>query len=102
MNRTQTNKQSRVFRALSGAGLILIQPGFPVEQRTIFGLHGDHSDLAISLKWHDAESCEWEADFTEEGLMNASMTQNRIMLKDSEGENVCAELYELKSEKFIG
>jgi hypothetical protein len=95
------NKQRRVFDALSNAGLILIQPGFSVERRTLFGLHNDSSDLAISLKWHDAEGCEWEADFTEENLMNASITQNRIMLNDSEGESVCVELYELKSGKFI-
>jgi len=44
------NKQHRVFDALSNAGLILVQPGFPVEQRTIFGLHNDSADLAISLK----------------------------------------------------
>lgn len=99
MNGTLIDKQSRALRALSDAGLILVQPGFPVEQRIIFGVHGDETDLAISLKWHDATGCEWEADFTEESLMNASMTQNRIMLNDSEGENVCVELYELQPEK---
>jgi hypothetical protein len=100
MNNTQTTKQGRVFHALSDAGLILVQPGFPVEQRTVFGLCGEDSDLAISFKWHDAAGCEWEADFTEESLMNASMTQNRIMLNDSEGENVSIELYELTLNNF--
>jgi hypothetical protein len=94
------NKQRRVFDALSNAGLILVQPGFPVEQRTIFGLHNDPSDLAISLKWHDTEGCEWEADFMEGNLTNASVAQNRITLNDSVGENVCVELYELTLGKF--
>ena len=94
------NKQHRVFDALSNAGVVLVQSGYPVEQRTIFGLHGDCSDLAISLKWRDAQGCEWESDFTEESLMNASLTQNRIMLNDSEGENVYVELYELTPAKF--
>lgn len=94
------NKQRRVFDALSNAGLILVQPGFPVEQRTIFGLHNDSSDLAISFKWHDTEGCEWEADFTEGNLTNASVTQNRITLNDSVGENVRVELYELTPGKF--
>ena len=94
------SKQSQVFRALSNVGLILVQPGFPVEQRTIFGLHDDPSDLAISLKWHDAEGCEWEADFTEGNLANASVAQNRIALNDSAGENVCIELHELTPAKI--
>ena len=100
MNNTQTTKQGRVFRALSDAGLILIQAGFPVEQRTIFGLHGDRSDLAISLKWHDAAGCEWEADFTEENLASASVSHNRIALKDSAGESVCVEFFDLETGKF--
>ena len=91
------NKQRRVFDALSNAGLILVQPGFPVEQRTIFGLHNDSSDLAISIKWHDAEGCEWEADFTEGSLMGVFVTRNQIALKDSEGENVSVKFYDLKS-----
>jgi hypothetical protein len=95
-----TNKQDRILHALSNSDCLFVEPGFLVEQRTIFGVHGDETDLAISLKWHDAAGCEWEADFTEESLINASTTQNRITLNDSEGENVCVELYELKPEKF--
>jgi hypothetical protein len=95
-----TSKQDHILHTLSNSDCLFVEPGFPVEQRTIFGVHGDETDLAISLKWHDATGCEWEADFTEESLMNASMTQNRIMLNDSEGENVCVELYELKPEEF--
>lgn len=93
------NKQRRIFDALSNAGLISVQPGYLVEQRTIFGLHNDSSDLAISLKWHDAEGCEWEADFTEGNLTNATVAQNLITLNDSAGENVCIELHELAPAK---
>jgi hypothetical protein len=95
-----TNKQDRILRALSNSDCLFVEPGFLVEQRTIYGVHGDETDLAISLQWRDTAGCQWEADFTEESLMNASMTQNRIRLNDSEGENVCVELYELKPEKF--
>lgn len=95
-----TSKQDRILHALSNSDCLFVEPGFLVEQRTIFGMHGDETDLAISLQWHDATGCEWEADFTEESLMNASMTQNRIRLNDSEGENVSVELYELKSARF--
>lgn len=100
MNRALLKKQSRIFDALSKAGLILVQPGFPVEQRNIFGLHDDSSDLAISLKWRDAAGCEWEADFTEGSLMSAFVAHNHIALKDSEGETVSVEFYDLKAGQF--
>lgn len=100
MNKQSLNKQERVLGALSNSSLLLVEPGFPVEQRTIFGLCGEDSDLAVSLEWHDAAGCKWVADFTEENLTSASVTRNRIALKDSEGETVCVEFYDLKAGKF--
>ena len=100
MNKQILNKQERVLRALTKSGSLFVAPGFPVEQRTIFGLCGDDSDLAISLEWRDAEGCKWVADFTEESLMSAAVAQNRIALKDSEGGTVCVEFYDLNAGKF--
>jgi len=95
-----TNKQDRILHALSNSNCLFVKPGFLVEQRTIFGVHGDETDLAISLQWRDTAGCQWEADFTEISLMSASVTHNQIALKDSEGETVCVEFYDLKTGKL--
>jgi len=94
------SKQERVFHALTNSDLLLVQPGFPVEQRTVFGLCGDDSDLAVSIEWQDSAGCKWVADLTEESLASASVTRNQITLKDSEGESVCVEFYDLKAGEF--
>jgi hypothetical protein len=93
------SKQNRILHALSNSGCLFVEPGFLVEQRTIFGIHGDETDLAISLQWRDTTGCKWEADFTEESLMNAHVKHNRVMLKDSEGSNVCVEMHRLRPMK---
>jgi hypothetical protein len=95
-----TNKQDRILRALSNSDCLFVEPGFLVEQRTIYGVHGDETDLAISLQWRDAAGCEWEADFTEENLMGACVRRNRITLKDSEGASVGVQLLRLEPEKI--
>jgi hypothetical protein len=100
MNKQPLSKQERVLRALTNSSLLLVQPGFPVEQRTIFGLCGDDSDLAVSIKWHDSTGCKWAANFTEESLSSATVAQNQITLKDSEDEAVCVEFYDLKAGDF--
>lgn len=100
MSEELPNKQERVLRALSNSRLLLVEQGFPVEQRTIFGLCGEDSDLAVSLEWRDAEDCKWVADFTEESLKNATVEKNQIALTDSEGEPVCLEFYDLKAGKI--
>jgi hypothetical protein len=86
MNKQLLNNEERVLHAFSNSSLLVVQPGFPVDQRTIFGLCGDDSDLAVSLEWSDAAGCKWVADFTEESLTSASFINNQITLKDSEGE----------------
>jgi hypothetical protein len=100
MNTQLLNKQERVLFALSNAGLLQVQSGFAVEQRTIYGLCGDSSDLAFSIEWRDSVGCKWAADFTEESLASASVTDNQITLTDSEGEAVCVEFYDLKAGNF--
>ena len=104
MSRSQVkktaNKQRCVFNALANTDLVIVQPGFPVVERTIFGLHGDDSDLAISFRWRDAAGCEWEANFTEQNLLDAQVAQNCITLHDSEGENICLEMFEVKPKKL--
>jgi hypothetical protein len=86
--------------ALSNSSLLLVEPGLLVEKRTVLGLSGEDSDLAVSIEWNDAAGCRWAADFTEESLMSASVTRNRIALKDSEGDTVCVEFYDLKPGRF--
>jgi hypothetical protein len=100
VNTKKFNQPERVLQVLSNSGLLLVDSGFPVEQRTVFGLGGDHSDLAVSLEWRDAAGCQWVADFTEENLLNATVTRNQIALNDSEGEPVCVEFYDLNPGKF--
>ena len=99
MNKQPLNKQEHVWGALADSGLLLVEPGFPVERRTLFGVCGEDSDLAVSLEWRDAAGCEWVADFTEESLASAVVTHNQIALKDSEGATVCVEFYDLKARK---
>ena len=86
--------------ALSESELLVIEPGFPVERRTIFGISGDDSDMAVSLEWCDTAGCKWVADFTEESLASAAISHNRIALKDSEGEIVRVDFYDLKAGKI--
>lgn len=100
MNKQSSSKQERVLRALSDSEFLLVEPGYPVEQRTVFGLCGDNSDLAISIEWRDEAGCQWAADFTEESLASASITQNQITLKDSDAAPICVEFYDLKPGKF--
>jgi hypothetical protein len=100
VNKQRLNQQERVLQALSNSSLLLVGSGFPVERRTVYGLAGEDSDLAVSLEWHDATGCQWVADFTEENLMSATVARNQIALKDSEGEAVCVEFYDLKPGKF--
>jgi hypothetical protein len=94
------NKQEQVLYALSNAGLLYVQPGFPVEQRTIYGLCGDGSDLAFSIEWRDSAGCKWAADFAEESFATADVERNQITLKDSEGAPVRLGFFDLKAGEF--
>jgi hypothetical protein len=95
-----TNKEKQVLRVLSNADALFVEPGFLVEQRTIFGVHGDEADPAISLQWRDSAGCIWESDFTEKSLLDADVTGHRITLKDSGGASVCVQLHRLKPMKL--
>jgi hypothetical protein len=96
MDKPLISPQQHVFHALSNSSLGLVDSVFPVEQRTVFGLGGEDSDLAVSLEWQDAAGCQWVADFTGENLRGATVTRNQISLQDSEGEAVCLGFYDLK------
>jgi hypothetical protein len=96
LNSQLLNKQERVLLALSNSGLVLVDKEFPVERRTVFGICGEDSDLAVSLEWHDSAGCQWVADFTKASLRNASVKNNQITLKDSEDEPVCMEFHNLQ------
>jgi len=96
-----TNKPNRILRALSNADVLLVEPGFLVERRTVFGVHGDETDVAISLNWRDMAGCEWEADFNEKARTDAGVMHNRITLKDSEDAIVCVRLHRLVPMKSI-
>lgn len=99
MNKHLLNKQERVLRAFSDSNVLFVNAGFLVEQRTVFGLSGEDSDLAVSIEWSDAAGCKWAADFTEENLLTASFAHNQITLNDSEGESVYLECHDLKPGK---
>ena len=90
------NNQERAFRALANSDILVVEPNCLVEQRTILGVHGDDTDSAISLQWRDAKGCLWEAEFTEGSLKDANIEQNRLVLKDAEGEFVCISVHQLK------
>lgn len=94
--RQMRNRRERILRALSDSDVLLVEPGYFVEQRTIYGPHGEQSDMAISLQWRDAEGCLWACDFLEEDLANAQVARNRILLKDSEGAPVRIKVHRLK------
>jgi hypothetical protein len=100
MNKQPLNQQERVLQVLTDSSLLFIDSGFPVEQRTVLGLGGEDSELAVSLEWHDATGCQWVAEFTEGSLRSATVTHNQIAMKDSEGATVCVEFYNLRPGKF--
>jgi len=93
------SKQKRVLLALAYSDALHVEPGFPVEQRSIFGVDGDPTDVAISLQWRDIEGCVWEADFTGQSFVEADITRNRITLHDSQGDRVCVSVHRLKPAK---
>jgi hypothetical protein len=94
------NKQERVLRGLADSTVLLVEPGYWVEERTVHGLYGDRDDLAISLRWRDADGCLWEADFLEQSLMDATIHGNRVVLKDSEGASVAIHAHLLKPRRI--
>ena len=52
-----TDRASQVLRLLLDAPFVTLEPGFTVEARTSYGVHGESDDLAVSVEWRDAEGC---------------------------------------------
>jgi hypothetical protein len=99
---SMNNKSEHILRVLSEADVLLAEPGFVVEQRTVYGVHGDETDLAMSINWRDSTGCEWEAEFTEKALLDAVVEQNRITLRDFQNASVLLTTHRLEPLEEIG
>lgn len=100
MGMAMTKKQQRILSALADSDMLFVEPGQVVEQRTVHGVHGEDSEVAISLQWRDAAGCVWEADFTENSLHRAAITRNRITLEDTEGTRLCLQAHRLRPQRI--
>jgi len=83
-----TTNQQRALDIIANSEITLLGPDGLIERKTIYGVHGDEDDFAVSLAWRDADGNEWEADFTEESLAQAIFEGNSIILVDSLGQQV--------------
>ena len=89
-----TERASQVLRCLLDAPVVTVEPGFTVETRICYGVHGENDDLALSAEWRDAERCLWSADFAEDALDRAELRKGTISLRDVEGGRVVFQLYQ--------
>jgi hypothetical protein len=92
--KAMSDRGSQVLRCLLDAPVVTVEPGFTVEMRTSYGVHGENDDLALSVEWRDAEGCLWAADFTEDALARAELRKGTISLRDVEGGMVVFQLYQ--------
>ena len=88
------DRASQILGCLLDASVTTVEPGFVVESRTSYGVHGDKDDLALSVEWRDAEGCLWAADFLEEALAVAELRTATISLRDAEGTKVVFQFYQ--------
>ena len=89
-----SDRTSQVLDCLLDAPLITVEPGFTVESRTSYGVHGEKEGLALSVEWRDAEGCSWVADFSEEALALAELRKATVLLRDTDGAEVTFQLYQ--------
>jgi len=87
------NRASQVLNCRLDIPVIAVEPGFPVETRTAYGVHGEKDDLAFSVEWRDAAGCSWTADFSEEALAMAELRKATILICDLDGAGVIFRLY---------
>lgn len=87
------NRASQVLQRLSDAPIVTVEPGFMVESRTSYGVHGEGDDLAFSVEWRDAEGCVWAADFSENALAQAEIDGGSVSSCDLGGAKVVFRLY---------
>ena len=89
-----TDRASQVLRLLLDAPVLTLEPGFTVEARTSYGVHGESDDLAVSVEWRDAEGCLWSADFLENALTLAELGEATVSMRDVVGANIVFRLYQ--------
>lgn len=88
------DRGSQILDCLLDAPVITVEPGFVVESRISYGIHGQKDDLGLSVKWRDAAGCSWEADFSEEALARAEMQASTISLRDGDRVKIMFQLYQ--------
>jgi len=88
------DRASQVLRLILDAPVVTVEPGFTVEARTSYGVHGESDDLAFSVEWRDGEGCLWSADFSENALALAELGEATVSLRDIDGVNLVFRLYQ--------
>ena len=88
------DRASQVLRLLLDAPVVTVEPGFTVEARTSYDVHGESDDLALSVEWRDAEGCMWSADFSENALAIAELGEATVSMRDVCGANIVFRLYQ--------
>jgi hypothetical protein len=88
------NRASQVLSLLLDSPVLTVEPGYIVEARSSFGVHGESDDLALSVEWRDAEGCLWAADFLEKALADAELHDATVSLRDVEGADIVFRRYE--------
>jgi hypothetical protein len=88
------DRASQVLRLILDAPVVTVEPGFTVETRTSYGVHGDSDELALSVEWRDSEGCLWSADFSEKALALAELEEATVSMRDACGANMVFRLYQ--------
>ena len=88
------NRASQVLCLLLDAPVLTVEPGFAVDARTSYGIHGESDDLALSVEWRDAEGCVWSADFSENALATAKLRDGTVSLRDLDGADIVFRVYQ--------
>lgn len=91
-----TDTQTRILLAFEMSHSLAVNGEALVEKWIVQGVHGDPSDVAVSLEWSDESGYIWELDFTEQSLAEARIDGNQIRMVDSEGEEVVIGLFQLE------
>jgi hypothetical protein len=88
------DRASRVLRFILDAPVVTVEPGFTLEARTFYGVHGESDDLALSVEWRDADGCLWSADFSENALALAELGEATVSMRDVVGAGIVFRLYQ--------
>lgn len=88
------NRATQLLDQLSLAPVITAEPGFALESRISYGVHGDDDEVAFSVEWRDAEGCLWAADFSEIALAQAEIDGGAVSMRDTDGTRLVLRLYQ--------